>query len=116
MEPSKKLIKLKLNKEFRRAYGRGRSFVHSGVVTYVVKNREGRIRVGVTTGKKLGNAVKRARARRVILAAFRECLPHISGGYDIVFVARVKTPLMKSHQVLEGMRAHLISAGLWNEQ
>lgn len=112
MEP---IVKLKLNKEFRRAYGRGRCYVHPGVVTYVVKNRLGCVRVGVTTGKKLGSAVKRSRARRVILAAFRECLPHLAGGYDIVFVARVKTPLMKSHQILEGMRAHLMSAGLWNE-
>ena len=113
--PMEKLPKLKLNKEFKRAYGRGQSFVHPGVVTYIVKNRLGYIRVGVTTGKKLGTAVKRARARRVILAAFRECRPHIGGGYDIVFVARVRTPSLKSYQVAEGMAAHFRRAGLWKE-
>lgn len=110
-----KLIKLKLNKEFRRAYGRGRSFVYPGVVTYVVKNRLGYVRVGITTGKKLGNAVLRNRARRVISAAFRECLPHLRGGYDVVFVARVRTPSLKSQKVAEGIKAHLREAGVWAE-
>ncbi len=107
--------KLKLNKEFRRAYGRGRSFVHPGVVTYIVKNRLGYIRVGITTGKKLGNAVNRNRARRVITAAFRECLPHIGGGYDIVFVARVRTPSLKSHALKTGMESHFRDAGIWKD-
>lgn len=108
-----KFLTLKLNKEFKRAYGRGKSFVHPGVVTYVVKNRLGCIRIGITTGKKLGNAVSRNRARRVITAAFRECLPHLGGGYDIVFVARVRTPSLKSGQIKAGMEAHLRSAGVW---
>ena len=110
-----KQAKLKLNKEFKRAYGRGRSFVHPGVVTYIVKNRLGYVRVGVTTGKKLGTAVLRNRARRVIMAAFRDCLPHIRGGYDIVFVARVRTPSLKSQKLREGIEAHLREAGVWEE-
>ncbi len=109
-----KVLKLKLNKEFRRAYGRGKSFVHPGVVTYVVKNNLGVVRVGITTGKKLGNAVSRNRARRVILAAFYECLPHIVGGYDIVFVARVRTPKLKSYELRSGIEAHLKNAGIWS--
>ena len=108
-----KIIKLKLNKEFKRAYGRGKSFIHPGVITYIVKNRLGVVRVGITTGKKIGNAVSRNRARRVILAAFSDCLPHIRGGYDIVFVGRVRTPALKSHYVRAGIEAHLKSAGIW---
>lgn len=112
-----KVKKLKLNKEFRRAYGRGKCFLHSGVVTYIVKNREGVLRLGITTGKKLGNAVKRNRARRVIAAAFRGCLPHIKrGGYDIVFVARARTPLMNSNKLTEVMMRHFMDAGLWDNE
>ncbi len=108
-----KVLKLKLNKEFKRAYGRGKSFVHPGVITYVVRNRLGVVRVGITTGKKIGGAVSRNRARRVIMSAFRECLPHIRGGYDIVFVGRVRTPALKSHYIRAGIEAHLRSAGIW---
>lgn len=112
-----KTQKLKLNKEFKRAYGRGKCFVHYGVVTYIVKNREGSLRIGITTGKKLGNAVKRNRARRVISAAFRGCAPHLKPvGYDIVFVARAKTPSMNSEKLKEVMERHFKDAGLWNDE
>ena len=59
------------NNEFARAYTRGKSFVHPHVVLYVNKNRLGRTRVGITASKKIGNAVTRNRARRVLRAAVR---------------------------------------------
>ena len=63
------------NNEFARAYTRGKSFVHPHVVLYVNKNRLGRTRVGITASKKIGNAVTRNRARRVLRAALYEVLP-----------------------------------------
>lgn len=87
---------LKLNKDFKRLYGRGKSFVHPALVTYCMRNHAGECRIGITTGKKVGNAVQRNRARRVITAAYRELIPFIEGGYDLVFVARSKTPYVKS--------------------
>ena len=103
---------LNLNKDFLRTYGRGKSYAGSCLVTYVLPRRGGKIRVGITTGKKIGGAVQRNRARRVIKAAFRSCLPGVSGSADIVFVARVKTVYSKSTKVEEDMRAHLREAGL----
>lgn len=104
---------LKRNGEFRRLYGRGRSFVHPLLVTYVGRSRGGAIRIGVTTGKKIGNAVRRNRARRVIMAAFRACLPQVKPGYDLVFVARTRTPGAKSTEIRAVMQRQLREAGLW---
>ena len=59
----------KLNKDFRRLYGRGKSQVSPYLVTYSVKNRNGEINIGITTGKKLGNAVNRNRARRLTVVS-----------------------------------------------
>ncbi len=103
---------LKLNKEFRRLYGRGKSAVSPVLVVYALRNRSGRCRIGITTGKKIGNAVKRNRARRVILAAARTVLPEVEGGYDLVFVARGKTPFVKSTEVARQMRRQLKAAGV----
>ncbi len=103
---------LKLNKDFRRLYGRGRCFVHPLAVTYVAKNRVGVCRIGITTGKKVGNAVLRNRARRVITAAYRELAPRIAGGYDFVFVARVRTPFAKSGDVRKILERQLREAGV----
>lgn len=106
--------KLRLNKEFRRVYGRGKSFVDGAVVTYVLGNRSDTNRVGITVSKKLGSAVLRNRAKRLLTAAFFECLPHLKGGYDIVFVARSKIFRKKSYDVANIMKNHFISAGMWN--
>ena len=39
---------LKLNKEFKRLYFKGKSAVHPLIVTYASKNRLGRNRIGIT--------------------------------------------------------------------
>ena len=105
--------KLNLNKDFRRLYGRGRSQVHPLLVTYIILNKSGRIRYGITTGKKVGGAVERNRARRVIQAAMRENLKLVDcSGADIVFVARSRTVLAKSQDVEMAMNKHFKQGGL----
>ncbi|WP_101697451.1 ribonuclease P protein component [Clostridium minihomine] len=100
------------NSSFRRAYARGKSFVSPVLVTYVMKNRTRRIRVGITTSKKTGNAVKRNRSRRIIREAARQLVPQLSGGYDLIFVARAKTPYVKSTDIVRDMKKHLTEAGV----
>lgn len=109
-------ITLKDNRDFHRLYRKGKSFVSPVLVTYVMKNKSDNLRYGITTGKKIGNAVRRSRSRRVIRAAFRELLPEIQGGLDIVFVARGKTPFVKSYVVKEAMRSHFEKAGIIGEK
>ena len=100
------------NRDFRRIYARGRSFVTPVLVVYVMKNRDRGLRVGITTSKKTGNAVKRSRSRRVIREAVRALAPRIRDGYDLVLVARGKTPFVKSTQVQEALEQQLEKAGL----
>ncbi len=104
--------KLKLNKDFRRIYGRGSSFVNPAFVTYVLKNRNGFIRMGITVSKKIGGAVERNRAKRVITAAFRECVPHIPQGYDFVFVARTRILNCKSQNIAADMLENFKAANV----
>lgn len=106
-----RFVTLNSNTDFRRAYGRGKVYTNPALVTYVVKNRAGICRIGITTSKKIGNAVERNRARRVIREAFlSQDIP--CGGFDIVFVARTKTVHKKSTDISIIMRKHLISAGV----
>ena len=103
---------LKENKDFRRLYARGRSYVSGVLVTYVMKNRCGNVRIGITTGKKIGKAVLRSRSRRIIREAFRCFADDIKPGYDLVFVARGKTPFVKSYDILRAMKKELKEAGV----
>lgn len=98
------------NYEFRRAYNRGNSFVSGVVVLYVLKNRKKVSRIGITASKKVGNAVKRNRARRVIREAVFSLQPSIKPGFDLVFVARGKTPYVKSTDVEKNLRRLLKQA------
>lgn len=102
----------KLNKDFKRLYGRGKSLVFPSVVIYYQKNHLNHCRIGITAGKKIGCAVARNRAKRVIIAAFRELLPQISGGYDFVFVARVRTTKVKSTNVLHFIKKGFLKEGI----
>ena len=104
------------NKDFRTLYYRGKSQVHPVLVTYVRKNRLGYPRAGITTGKKIGGAVQRNRCRRVIREAYRLLLPQISGGWDLVFVARARTLKCKSTAVRAVMEEQLRAAGVLKGQ
>lgn len=107
-----KFITLKDNRDFSRLYKKGKSFVGPVLVTYVMKNRTGNLRYGITTGKKVGKAVLRSRARRVIRAAYFQLYDEIKPGYDLIFVARAKTAYVKSQRIYEEMKKQLKSAGL----
>ncbi len=111
-----RIIKLKENRDFRRAYNRGKAFVTPFMVVYVNKNRGDNIRLGITAGKKIGKAVKRNRAKRVITAAFRSALPEISMGYDFVIVARTRILNVKSTDVLIQLNKALHAAGVLKEK
>ncbi len=103
-------LTLKENRQFNRAYKRGKSFVSSGLVTYIIKNNTNNLQIGITTSKKIGKAVQRNRCRRIIRAAFEKICPYVKNGYDIVFVARAKTPYLKSTDILGAMKNHLQQA------
>ena len=105
-------LPIKDNRDFRRMYARGKSYVSPALVTYVMRNRSGSLRVGITTSKKVGNAVKRSRSRRVIREAFRVSAGRVKPGYDFVFVARRKTPFVKSTDLSRVMEKHLRDAGV----
>ena len=107
-----KRVTVKSRRQFRRIYNRGKSFVSPELVTYVLKNRTGDKKYGITTAKKIGNAVKRNRARRIIRASYYNLYDSIKPGYDFIFVARTKTTYLKSTDIEPVMREHLKEAGL----
>lgn len=111
-----KLVPICRNNDFRRIYARGKSYVSPLVVVYALKNRTKNVRVGITTSKKVGNAVQRNRSRRVIREAFRALAPRVHPGFDLVLVARGKTPYVKSTDVRRQLERQLQAAGLLREE
>ena len=103
---------IRRNSEFGRVYARGKSYVNPALVMYVLKTRGRNTRVGLTATKKIGHAVQRNRARRVMKAAIDEHLDYNIGGYDLIFVARGMTPKLKSWQLSSVVAKLFAQAGL----
>ncbi len=101
---TKNWLSLNDNKDFIRLYKRGKNVVTPVFVLYFNKNNLPYNRIGITTSKKIGNAVNRNRARRVIKAAIINSQSIFPKGYDFVFVARVRSTKEKSTVVERYMR------------
>ena len=84
----KHTVSLKLNHEFRRLYNKGKSAVSPYFVIYCRKTGRAESRLGITTGVKLGKAVKRNFVRRRIRELYRTNEVKFLPGFDVVVVAR----------------------------
>ena len=86
----KHTVALKQNHEFRRLYNKGKSAVSPYFAVYCRQTRRPYSRLGITTGVKLGKAVKRNFVRRRIREPYRTNEDKLLPGYDIVVVARTR--------------------------
>ncbi len=107
-----KVVTLKENRDFRRLYKQTTSLVSPALVVYLKETHAGFSRLGITAGKKIGSAVMRNRAKRVVRQAYRELLPEFKKDVDMVIVARKKCAFVKSGVVYEELKSLLIKAEL----
>lgn len=80
-----------------------------------MKGRRNAVRFGITAGKKVGGAVQRNRAKRVITASIRSCIDNVQAGYDVIVVARSRILNEKSTSVTEVLKRLFKTAGIWCE-
>ena len=73
------------SRDVRRVLDSGRP-LHGNRVVVVLAPGAGA--VGFVAGRRVGNAVDRNRARRILRAAWLEVAPRIGNGHDAVLVAR----------------------------
>ena len=90
---------IKSNKDFMKIYKKGRFSANYLITVYFVPNKSPYNRIGITTSKKIGNAVQRNRARRIIRAAYRNTEKLFPIGFDIIFVARPDIISVKSTNI-----------------
>lgn len=101
-------IKIKENKEFVNLYKKGKYVAGKAVTVYYRRNGRGKTRLGITAGKRVGNAVTRSRCRRIIRAAYRENEELFPKGYDYIIVARPGCGECKSTQLSGFIKAKAI--------
>lgn len=99
----KTTVIIKKNRDFTRMYRRAKCKTGPLLVTYCARNRLGHNRIGITASKRVGDAVHRNRAKRVIRAAYTGLEAQLPQGYDFIFVARSRTAHCKMQPVQQAM-------------
>ena len=64
------------------------------LLIYALPNTLGHPRIGLSTSRRVGPAVRRNRIRRMLREAFRLMQHDLPSGYDLVIVVRPHEPLM----------------------
>lgn len=93
--------RLRKKAEFQKVYAAGERSWGRFFVAYVYYRRAGPLRIGVVASRKLGDAVRRNRAKRVLREIFRRNKPVVSVSADVVLIARVALLDAKYSQVEE---------------
>ena len=97
------------NKNFVEMYNKAGYFAGKYIVLYVKSNNLPYNRFGITAGKKVGNAVRRNRAKRLIRQVYSDNEVNLPIGIDIVIVARYAICDINYTQLNNFMTEHCIT-------
>ena len=102
--------RLSRSTEFQRVYRQGRSKANRHLVLYSFARGDGegdRPRMGVSVGRKVGNAVTRNRVKRTIREALAELEPKLADGLDYVVLARPDAADLVEREGMRGVKDSL---------
>lgn len=120
-----KNIAIKENHLYQKAYRQGKRYVGKYVAVYLLRDyAAGKLReanpqkkyvnrVGLSVSKKIGSAVRRNRAKRIIRAAYDPLRDEIKTGFLIVISAREAIRSQKSPAIERELRAAFSSLNMF---
>ena len=97
---------------FTETYEQGRKTVGRHMVLWIRSGEGAALRLGVVTGRKVGPAVDRVRARRRLRAVWRLHRSQLSGLYDVILIGRSTLPRAAWPEVVEDFLRLARRAGL----
>ena len=124
-----KITTLCENHLYAKAYSKGKRAVTSAIAVHLLPDYKAKTfkkanpdkvtvnRVGLTVSKKIGGAVERTRARRIMRAAYRQIVTEnsVKTGFLIVIVAREAIRDMKSPELAKQLKYNFMRLGLIRE-
>ncbi len=108
-------MRLRRPQDFQHVWSEGRSWAHSLFILWAVPNAGARgTRLGLVASRRVGNAVARNRARRLLREAARQLYGHLPAGWDIILLARRPIVQVKEPRVAAALAEMLQRAELWS--
>ena len=107
------VLRLRTRSDFERVRREGKSWSHRLLVLIACRNEILATRVGVAAGKKLGGAVVRNRAKRLMREAVRQHSERFKPGWDMVLIARAAIVPVKLQDVASALESLLRQADVY---
>jgi len=109
----KKSYRVKSERDFQKVFLTGNSCANRNFVLYKLEKPEQKhFRVGISVGKKIGNAVMRNAVKRKIRQALLELKPEIVSEIDFVIIARPAANGLSMQETKQNISHVLRLAGL----
>ncbi len=99
----RKAYRVKKEREFQKVFHEGQSFANRKFVVYVLKKEQPHFRVGISVGKKIGNAVARNAVKRKIRASLFSLKEQIEPTVDFIVIARPSVSNLSSQEVYSNL-------------
>lgn len=101
----KKSQRIKKNADFQKVFKSGKSVANRQFVVYsYIKEDQQEFRIGLSVGKKIGNAVTRNQVKRYIRQAFLEMKDELRNDRDFVIIARHQAATMNFHETKKSLQ------------
>lgn len=101
----KKSYRVKSERDFQLVFTQGISHANRNFVCYKLKkNEQKHFRVGISVGKKIGNAVTRNDVKRKIRQSVLELKPQIQSDVDFLLIARASAKDLSMVEVKKNIR------------
>lgn len=97
--------RIKKNEEFQEVFKKGKSFANRQFVVYIYrKEQQEKFRIGLSVGKKVGNAVTRNRIKRYVRQSFLEMKDELRNDMDYIIIARHQAATLNFHETKKSMQ------------
>lgn len=110
----KQKYRLKKKYQFNYVYKVGKSCHGKFLMLVYSPSKNQNVKIGISVSKKVGNAVKRNRARRLLREAITPFLAQLNPNFNVIMVAKQSIEGKKLDPVLNDLKTALDKSGLFN--